>query len=308
MPTWSAQGPQLARGFGTWTPTVNVALPGQQGVNFTGRVQFAAPPIPDLGALRKCHADSSDQDEFIECMVEKAMPGPYRLTQACLEEYDDPVEAVMCSSGDEAARQKYERIRDVQECAERASDDSELAMCLGEQVLGVQERRYANCLIRNANSMAAAAICAFGGDLTPEQQIALNCAVTSGGEPMTFAACTGGQLVEREINKCWEHGIATPEGCFGPNNEIRRFWNGVDGTLRQALGSNNDLYRAFNLYKDNVLMPGPNHEMVRAANTVLGDLRNGPGPNNDLVRAGQTVSQGLQSIGNAVSNATGIRF
>lgn len=256
--------------------------------------------------LKKCHEDSDTEDDFYSCLVEEALPREYRMTKACLEAYsDDAGAAFICSTGNQDLMSTYEKVHEVQECAESADSKAEIANCLGQQFLGQNERFYANCLARNASSMSAAAVCAMAKDLTPEQQIALSCAMTTGGEPYSFAACTGGQLATREIDKCWQHGIATDDGCFGPNNEFRKFWNGVDGSLRSALGENNDLYRAFNLYKDNVLAPGPNHEFVRAANTVLNDIKNGPGPTNDIVRAGNQISNGLQSVGNAISNALG---
>lgn len=299
-------------GFGTWQPTLQVALPTFQSPDsgqFNSEVKFATPPIPNLAVLKSCRADASDEDEFMSCMVEKAMPPAYRMTKHCLEENeDDPAAALLCSTGNSDLQKKYERVKEVQSCAEDASNNAEVAECLSKPFLGSNERYYANCLAKNADSASAAVVCALAKDLTPEQQIALNCAMTTGGQPYAFAACTGGQLATREINKCWENGIATDKGCFGPNNEIRKFWNGVDGTLRTAIGENNELYKAFVLYKDNVIAPGPNHEFVRAANTVINDVRNGPGPNNDIVKAGRAIGGGLQSVGNAVGNAIGIKF
>ena len=287
-------------------PGSNQARPGQ----LRPEVRFAAPPIPDLDALKACKASSSSEKHLMECMVEKAMPPAYRLTRQCLEENpDDPGAALLCSSGNKNLQDSYRRVREVQTCAEDASDKTDLLMCLGRQTLGPAELYYANCLANNRDSWSAAAVCALARDLTPEQQIALNCAMQTGGQPQAFAACTGGKLLKRELTKCWENGIATENGCFGPNNEIIKFWRGVDGTLRNALGESNDMYKAFVFVKNNALAPGPNHELVKAANTALGDIRRGGlGPNNDLVKAGNALSNGLQSVGSAVGNALGIKF
>lgn len=298
--------------FGTWQPTLQVALPGSaqpQPGAFSGGVRFAATPLPNLNALRNCYDSASDEDEFHGCLVDKALPPAYRLTKECLRRHDDDAAAAfVCSTGNRELQHRYEQVREVQECAQDASNNAEVANCLGQPFLGQNERYYANCLARNANDLSAAVVCGLAKDLTPEQQIALSCAVKTGGQPHAFATCAGGQLAAREIDKCWQHGIGTEKGCFGPNNELNKFWNGVDGTLRNTLGPSSDLYRAFSLYKNNVLAPGPNHELVRAANTVLNDLRHGPGPGHDIVRAGNAISGGLQSVGSAVGNALRIKF
>lgn len=307
-------GPMLAGlgSFNSWQPTLQVALPGSGQVppgQNVGGIRFAEPIVPSLSALKRCRSEAQNEDEFMSCMVDRAFPPAYKMTRDCLDKHpDDAGAAFVCSTGNKNLEATYNHVREVQECASQASDKVELANCVGQQGLGSNERYYANCVVTNRDSVAAAAVCGLSKDLTPEQQIALSCAMTSGGQPYAFATCAGGRLTAREIGKCWDHGIATDEGCFGPNNEIRKYWNSVDGTLRTAIGENNEFYKAFVLYKDNVLMPGPNHELVRAANTAIGDIRNGPGPNNDIVKAGQAVSGGLQSVAQAVGNAINIHF
>ena len=244
------------------------------------------------------------------CMVDRAMPPEYRLTHDCLKQNpNDAGAALLCGSGNKDLQDAYQRTKQVQKCAESAQDKTDLLMCLGQQTLGQKELYYANCLANNRNNLSAAAVCALAHDLTPEQQIALGCAMQTGGQPYAFAVCTGGQLFQREVSKCWENGIATQNGCFGPNNEINKFWRGIDGTLRDALGENNDAYKTFVSVKNNSLAPGPNHDLVRAANTVLGDVRNGGlGPNNDMVKAGNAIGGGLRSVGSAIGNALGVKF
>jgi hypothetical protein len=85
-------------------------------------------------------------------------------------------------------------------------------------------RDYLGCVTRNKGSYAGMATCAIAKDATPEQQIALSCAIETVGQPHAYAICVGGQLTGREISKCWDRGIAVEGGCFGPNNEIRKFF------------------------------------------------------------------------------------
>ena len=163
--------------------------------------------------------------------------------------------------------------------------------------MGGRERRWVECISANQSNTTSALLCGLSQDMTPEQQVAVACAAKTGGEPRAFAVCTGGQLMAREIDKCWNGGIGTQQGCFGPNKEIYKYWNSMDGALRQALGPSNDLYKTFVFFKNNLFVPSASHDLVRAANTAMNDLRNGPGPNNDVVKAVNVVVQGLQSIG-----------
>jgi hypothetical protein len=119
--------------------------------------------------------------------------------------------------------------------------------------------------------------------LTPEQTIVAQCMVDSGGEPLDFVACAGGQLTARELNKCLSDGIGGDEGCFGNNNSVLVALRNMESDLRRG-------------------GLGPNNDLVRAVNTVRNDLINGPGPNNDLVRATNQIGQAFQHVGQQVQD------
>lgn len=85
--------------------------------------------------------------------------------------------------------------------------------------------KFARCAILSQGSGFGTAACMLSEKLTPEQQIALQCAAQS-PDLVTFAACTGGQLTLREFAKCQGKDIAEDE-CFGENNEIRKFFKNV---------------------------------------------------------------------------------
>jgi hypothetical protein len=68
---------------------------------------------------------------------------------------------------------------------------------------------YLSCVTQNKGDIKSSAVCALVKDLTPEQQIAISCAMSTGGQPYAFAACVGGQLFASEVSKCWEDGVAT---------------------------------------------------------------------------------------------------
>lgn len=282
--------------------TLSVNLPGHfaslpQGVR--PGVQFARPPLPEESRLRECRNRSVTENDFYGCLVHRAMPQDYRLAEHCLRaNRHDGGRAFVCSTGNRDLQIIYDRVVELHECTERAGGDQWLlSQCLGNAVLGPNERYYLGCVTQNRGDMKSAAVCALGSKLNPEQQIALSCAISTSGNPKAFAICTGGRLFEREITKCWQNGIATSNGCFGPNNEYRRFLRNVDAEMRRALGENSVAYQAYRYWQDNVLAPGANHEVIRHLNNGLRDLREGPGPNNEILRAGRAVEGAVRSIG-----------
>lgn len=249
-------------------------------------------------------AKSGTSDSIAAC-VGKQLLGSSQLG-ATEREY---LNCALSSNGDQDALVRClgskalgKREQQILGCATSGGSEKEMLACVGKQYLGENEQRYLSCATQNNFDVAATMICGISGSLglNPEAQIAVQCAATSGGEPMTFAGCTAGQLGKREIEKCWEHGIATDNGCFGPNNTIRQFYDSIDGQMRTTLGASSDAYKAYHFMHNNMFAPGPNHEVVRVFNNGINDIRNGPGQNNEFVRAGNAISQGFNSIGNAI--------
>ncbi len=198
------------------------------------------------------------------------------------------------------------RERKLLACATSTGSSEEAVACAAGEYMGKKEQMYLNCAVQNQFQMAGTVGCALSQqiDMNAEMQIAVGCAMTSGGEPMVFATCTAGQLSARELEKCWAHGIATDQGCFGPNNSIRKFYDSINGEMKRILGANSEAYKMYELYHKNVLAPGPNHEVVKALNTALNDVKHGPGPNNDVVKV---VNQAKNAI-NSVTKSIGVKF
>jgi tetratricopeptide (TPR) repeat protein len=281
-------------------PSLTVSFPGVPGQSDSNAVQFASIPIPDLGILKQCKDQATDKDAFYSCFNDRALPSGYRLSSRCLDEHrDDVTAAVVCSTGNTNVAKAYDKFKGVKACFDDPTNDNDglIAECLGHNELNNDEKYYIDCLRNNPNSYAGMAVCALGRKLTPEQQIALSCVPESGGVAYAYAACVGGQLTARELGKCWDHGIAVQGGCFGSNNEIQKFWNGLDGRIRDAFGANGEGYKLFHELNNDVLSPGANNEFVKFVNNGLSDVKNGPGPNNEFVKAGKAISDGVKSIG-----------
>lgn len=253
-------------------------------------------------------AESGTSDSIVACI------GNYLLGSNQLGTTEgEYLKCALSSNGDRGklagclgSKSLGKREQQILGCATSGGSDKEILACVGKQYLGENEQRYLECATQNNFDVAATAVCGISGSLglNPEAQIAVQCAATSGGEPMTFAGCTAGQLGKRELEKCWEHGIATDDGCFGPNNTIRQYYNSIDGQMQTILGANSEVYKAYHFMHNNVFAPGPNHAVVHFINNGINDIRNGPGPNNEFVKAGNALNEAV----NSVSNALGIKW
>ncbi len=70
--------------------------------------------------------------------------------------------------------------------------------------------------------------------MNEEWRIAAECAVQSGGVPVTFVTCAGGRLTVRELTKCLTGEFG--KDCFGPNNTIVKYYAGTFNDMRNLLG------------------------------------------------------------------------
>lgn len=85
----------------------------------------------------------------------------------------------------------------------------------------------------------------IGQHLNPELNVALNCGMATSGNPVAMAACTATVLTENELEKC-QNGFGTANGCFGPNNTVRKHVENAVSDIVQGPGPSNDLARWMN--------------------------------------------------------------
>jgi hypothetical protein len=80
----------------------------------------------------------------------------------------------------------------------------------------------------------------FNLQVNPEQQIAIQCVVSTGGQPYAAAGCIASRLTARELTKCLTDGIGG-RGCFGDTNDLvgRNGW--VRRTMGQVAGGPNSV-------------------------------------------------------------------
>lgn len=188
-------------------------------------------------------------------------------------------------------RSECQALGQVEQCyRQHGMNWSQYALSLAQQNFDPKTAVAVECLrqqVQSANTSAWAVAGCIAGQalqLNPEQTVALECAMASGGEPMAFAGCTGGRLATMELNKCFTYGVGG-HGCFGDNNEIVKGLRalGVDMDMDKILGPNRFGVRAWKQAVNDLQHgPGPNNTLVKAIDTINNDLRKGMGKNNDI--------------------------
>jgi hypothetical protein len=125
----------------------------------------------------------------------------------------------------------------------------------------------------------------FNLNLNAEQQIAVQCVVSTGGQPYAAAGCIATRLTARELTKCIDHGIGGSDGCFGDNNDLvgRNGWTAR--TMGQIAGGPNSIIRN----PDQIW--GGNNSFVRNPGQIWGG-------NNSFVRNPSQFWGGNNSIFN----------
>jgi len=154
-------------------------------------------------------------------------------------------------------------VKTVACLARSEGDKGKMAMCAMNSVVKLDEntQKMVDCAA-SSQGYVEFGLCASGSKLNPEMRVALECVSSTGGEPYSTVACTGGRLAIREFQKCVSSGMKIgSDQCFGKNNTLRKYYEDM-GRLYES-----------------------------AARTAYNDLTKGFGKNNDLVKAGKEAEK-----------------
>jgi hypothetical protein len=139
--------------------------------------------------------------------------------------------------------------------------------------------------MQNKGSYVQMGVCAAGSNLTSEQQVYVQCAASTGGQPYAFAGCVGTQLTLNELQKCLDSGIGG-RGCFGDNNAVVKLVKNAWKDVTEGTGPSNELL-------------GRDGFVGRTLENARRDIEHGFGPTNDLFGgqgfAGRTLEDMRQS-------------
>lgn len=252
---------------------------------------YGVPMLTTEVKAQQCyHQSGGDHTRFGDCMVAVMAGARERGAYECAKSNDDKSQLAICMVGVLGGNKERQIAGQLQQCQRQYGDDlSQYPLCLASSNADADTGRLIQCVQQQSGrgevSVMGTAMCYGAGklNLNTEMQIAVQCAVASGGEPMTFAGCTGGQLTANELNKCFTNGVGGSGGCFGPNNTIIQALQDAGYAIGQQFGPNNDL--------------------VKNWNNAVYDIQHGPGPNNDVVKVFNNVGNAIGSAPKAVTDA-----
>lgn len=219
--------PPISQTFGVPVPGGLAALP-QTLVNPNNI--FAPPMVATEAGAQTCLNQNGDAGSraFKECVLREMAGAREMAVYDCLEESGgNTAQAATCTIGALGGTKEREVAGQVEQCRQEYGEDySQYPLCLAGKQFDGDIARLIGCLQQQSasgqTSVMGTAVC-YGAaklDLNPEAQIAVQCAVATGGEPEAFAGCAGGLLTKRELEKCQQNGVGGADGCFGPNNDI----------------------------------------------------------------------------------------
>jgi hypothetical protein len=247
-------------------------------------------------AIACAQSYSRSGDNMIGCAINTFLNDDQKVALKCAQQNGVSAATLSCV----AEQQMNPDQKRVVECYRSANNKLEtFGACVAARYVNIDpkvSRAIACATDRKDVSAVSLAFCMVAGDLTPEQQVVGSCAIETGGAPPAFAGCVGGKLTVAELNKC-QNGIGTDNGCFGPNNTIRKYYATAWNDLTKGPGPNNEVRKILdNAQHDLTQGPGPNNELRKAAENAQHDLTKGPGPNNEIRKAGETVGKALQQL------------
>lgn len=243
-------------------------------------IEFIKPAQPNLQAAQACAPLVNDRNAFMDCMAPKFLGKKERAYYGCMRQAGNESEMAICMLKENMGGNERAALDAAQACYQQYGNNWEMyPLCLAADNLKFDEKtaRAMQCLQQSTSGgkgfdYLGMGICYAGPELAKgmnqESLIAMQCAMTSGGDPMTFAGCTGGQLAAMEINKCFTKGIGG-DGCFGDGNTLVKTARNIEREIGQHFGPNSLAVEAWNAI---TTVPGPNHEAVKVVNNVVREM------------------------------------
>jgi hypothetical protein len=199
------------------------------------------------------------------------------IVRVCMDRHGFERPLMDCTAHYISRRQAGPDGRIAIDCARRFGPGPDAMYCVLHNQSGPEMQLALDCARRHGGFNQQTGVCiAFNTvlkEVNPEWQMAAQC-VAQYGVTKVAVGCAATRLTVAEFEKC-KQGIGSSQGCFGPNNDIRRFVAGayeaarresspVGGAVRFATGISPDAIRQHGP------LGGPNSEARKACNAVAG--------------------------------------
>lgn len=233
-------------------------------------VEFVAPVIPTQALAERCMSSfSGDRAQFFDCVASETMAEKELASYRCMRESGSRDQLALCLLRENMGQRERAALANAESCYQRYGNNwQQYPLCMASNQFDERTARALHCLQQNSQTGSVSywgmAVCYAGPQLgfNPEAIVAMECAMASGGDPLTFVGCTGGRLAMTELDRCFTVGVGD-DGCFGKNNVFTKTINNIGVEIGRQLGPNNEVVRAWN---DLTRGPGKNHEAIKAVN------------------------------------------
>ncbi|HVF72238.1 MAG TPA: hypothetical protein VM940_11585 [Chthoniobacterales bacterium] len=240
IPVWPTQFVPVAAGFDgaavATSPPAIINLP-------TATIpegMYNLPPVRVAPTVaQQCLSTAAgDRTAFFKCVATGSLGKKEKLAFECATSSTTDKEKALCMLAANLTGEDQANLQTVRDCYKQHGDNlAAYPVCLATARVDPKLMDAVNCLQQSTAhgqqpDYWKIGVCALGpsvmGGLNPnaEAQIAIDCAVKSGGNPEVFVGCAGGQLVVSELEKCLTAGFGG-NGCFGNGNSISRVYQEV---------------------------------------------------------------------------------
>ena len=263
---------------------------------------------PEVGRAVECLEKGGSSEETMLCVSSIALGEREAAVLACAKDNaSDYRAAALCAATPSLPKDVQTLIK----CAQSSSSWQSMAGCAASDKLAAtgEVGRLVSCGLTSGGSVVGTAACAAGSGLNPTQAIILQCAATATTGP-GFLICTGGYLAFNEFMQCKDTEIGK-DGCFGENNEIRKFVRalglpdiGPNSVVGQLMNEELKVIKAQVAFAvGSIKLVGAVAEAVgKAVENLVSNLGHGL---EDGFRAGRDLVGGLAG---AVGDALGIKW
>ncbi len=177
-----------------------------------------------VASVQACLQADQSNSKLKACLSKLPISGDAAVIAKCLAGNDknETAKLALCLGGDLLPSGV---VRQAVACfADGNGDVATTAACLAKETLPAGLKDVSKLIVCAAESQGdpmGTSICAASDSMNAELRIALQCAVSSGGEPTASATCTFGRLTMKELQQCSGKKFGD-EGCFGKGNEIQK--------------------------------------------------------------------------------------
>ncbi|MBM0437695.1 hypothetical protein [Aeromonas hydrophila] len=200
----------------------------------------------DAAMVAACTSSAANAGSALSCMLEnKPELQAAREAYECASKATSAASIVAYCSGDSIDP----KAKALAACIANGGADfsNAAASCAASAMLPPELASVVGCAAQSTGAVDTA-LCIGAPSMNAEMRMALECASSTGGEPISFASCTAGRLTVAELTKCLSGRVG--QDCFGKGNSIIVAFDTVASDLSKCtsggacLGENNDITKA----------------------------------------------------------------